>query len=106
MIAGSGGSSMYAVLRDAQFAVRQLRKNMGFTLVTVLTLALGIGATTSIFCLVNTVLLKPLPFSEPEKLVAVGSGYQASPGQPARFSAWSYPDYFDVRAKNHTLEDI
>jgi predicted permease len=97
---------MNAVLRDAQFALRQLRKNIGFTLVTVLTLALGIGATTSIFCLVNTVLLKPLPFSEPERLVAVGFGYQASPGQPVRFGSWSYPDYFDVRAQNHTLENI
>lgn len=97
---------MHSVIRDLRFALRQLRKNIGFTTVTVLTLALGIGATTSTFSLVNTVLLRPLPYVQPDRLMSVASGYQASPGQPVRPGAMSYPDYFDLRNQNHTFSDI
>jgi putative ABC transport system permease protein len=98
--------SMHSLIRDFRFALRQLRKNLGFTTVTLLTLALGIGATTSMFSLVNTVLLRPLPFREPDRLMSVMSGTQLSPGQPIRPSALSYPDYFDLRNQNHTFSDI
>src|SRR2546427_6741218 len=65
-------------MNDLKFAFRQLFKNPGFTAVVVLTLALGIGANTAIFSFVNTILLRPLPFMEPERLVMVYASYQAN----------------------------
>src|SRR5882724_10344884 len=66
------GGSMYALRQDLRFAFRQLKKAPGFTITVVLTLALGIGATTAIFSLVEGILLRPLPFSNSAQLVRLG----------------------------------
>ena len=97
---------MTPVLQDLRFAVRRLRKGPGFTITTVLTLALGIGATAAIFSLVNAVLLRPLPFPEPGRLVWL-SQIDTTPGNPPDFAEpLSYPDFFDWRAQNHSFSGI
>src|SRR5258706_9734689 len=73
---------MYALTQDLRFAVRQLRKAPGFSLTVVLTLALGIGATTAIFSLVEGILLRPLPFSDDDRLVLLGDHLAGGPSTP------------------------
>jgi putative ABC transport system permease protein len=91
-------------MQDLRFAIRQLRKNYGFALTTILTLALGIGATTAIFSLVNAVLLRPLPFPEQDRLMWLHQQDHSLPGVVPE--ALSYPTYFDWRAQNHTFSGI
>src|ERR1700729_2670116 len=73
---------MFALARDLRFAFRQLTKAMGVSLSVVFTLALGIGATTAMFSLVEGILLRPLPFSDPERLVLVGDHIGGGPNTP------------------------
>ncbi len=73
---------MYALARDCRFAFRQLRKAHGLSLTVVLTLALGIGATTAIFSLVEGILLRPFPFSDPDRLVLLGDHLGGGPNTP------------------------
>jgi len=92
-------------MSDFRFALRMLAKSPGFTVVAVFTLALGIGANTAIFSVVNALLLKPLPFPEPDQLVALGNIDNRQKGQ-TDLNALSYPDFFDFRDQNRTLASV
>jgi len=94
------------MITDLRFAIRQLRKSPGFTLVAVLTLALGIGANTAIFSVINALLLKPLPFPAAEQLVAFGMTNTRLTGPQSDLNPLSYPDFFDFREQNRTLASI
>jgi putative ABC transport system permease protein len=89
------------IFADLRFAVRQLRKTPAFTLAGVLTLALGIGANTAVFSVVNAVILRPLPFPDPDRLVSVQSG-----GAHGEAASLSYPTFFDFRSQNRVFEHL
>jgi predicted permease len=91
-----------SILSDVKFSLRQFRKSPGFTFVVVVILALGIGANTTVFSIVDAVLLRPLPYVQPQRLVEV----KASQEQHFETSNVSYPDFFDWRAQNHSFERI
>src|SRR5215475_11620502 len=97
---------MRNLLQDLRFGIRQMRKAPGFAIATVLTIALGIGATTSIFSLVNAVILRPLPFFEPDRLVTASSVYDRRPLSAYSVDSMSYPDFFDWRAQNHSFSGM
>jgi putative ABC transport system permease protein len=87
--------------QDVRYGLRMLSKTPGFTAVVVLTLALGIGANTAIFSVVSAVLLQPLPFPQPDRLVAI-LHVDLRTGETGR--ALSYPDFADLRAQSKSLE--
>src|ERR1051326_4462967 len=83
---------------NLRFALRQLRKSPGFAAIAILTLAIGIGACTSIFSLVESVLLRPLPYPHAEQILAVQQRYKGS--QPIPFS---WPNFLDVERDNRSF---
>src|ERR1700739_596650 len=93
---------MHTLWQDLRYAVRMLGKNPGFTLVAVLTLALGIGANTAIFSVLQGVILSPLPYREPDRLVLVLL-YNPSLKGP---TALSYPDFLDWRRETHSFSQM
>src|SRR5438874_1690099 len=88
---------MDTVLQDLRFALRSLRKNPGFSAITIVTLALGIGANTAIFSVVDAVLLKPLPYPHADRLVSLDTKV-SGPGKDIFGNAMSYPDIQQVQA--------
>ena len=90
-------------MNDLKFAFRQLLKNPGFTAVAVLTLALGIGANTAIFSVINEVLLKPLPYPQPDRLVTLWERTAERGIEQERVSG---PNYLDWRAQNSVFSEM
>jgi putative ABC transport system permease protein len=89
--------------QDIKYGVRMLLKTPSFSIIATIALALGIGANTAIFSVVNAVLLRPLPYANPEQLLAVWESDQQR-GQTQ--GTYSYPNFFDLRSQNHVFEHV
>jgi predicted permease len=99
------------VPQDLTFAFRQFRRSAGFTVTVIFTLAMGIGATTAIFSLIDGVLLRPLPFPHADRLVEISTlefppGVRPTNPAAADYIGSSYPDFFDWQHQSHTFEAL
>ena len=90
---------MRSFLQDVRYSVRQMRKSPGFAAIAILTLALGIGANTAIFSVVNGVLLNPLPYPQPERLVVL---FHDKPNFAT--GSISYPNFLDWQRENQAFD--
>src|SRR5213595_3370440 len=94
---------METLFKDIRYGVRSLLKRPGFTAIAVIALALGIGANTAIFSLVNAVLLRPLPFAEPDRIVMLWEdasriGFPRGDTSPGTWADW--------KSRNHAFADV
>ncbi|HEX5080553.1 MAG TPA: ABC transporter permease [Blastocatellia bacterium] len=93
---------MQTLWQNLRYGARMLIKKPGFTLIAIISLALGVGANTAIFSVVNTALLRPLPVEDPDALVGL---YRKIPQDP-NYNRFSYPNYVDVRDRNQVFESL
>jgi putative ABC transport system permease protein len=94
---------MDSLLKDIRYGVRSLLQRPGFTAIAVITLALGIGANTTLFSFVNGILLRPLPYRDPAQLVILD---ETAPKQGIKSFNVSFPNFLDWREQNHVFEDV
>src|SRR5262249_42443153 len=95
------GVAMETLFHDLRFGIRRLIKTPGFAVIAVLSLALGIGANTAIFSLVNLILFRPLPVANPKEVVQV-----SVVGKDGALAAFSYLNYLDFRDRNEVLSGL
>jgi predicted permease len=95
-----------AVRHDIRYALRNLRQSPSFSLVAVLTLAIGIGANTAIFSVVNGILLQPLPYEKPKDLVAIYTYFSPESGRDVPQYAVGSPEYFDYLVQNESMQSV
>src|SRR5215468_4218930 len=98
-----GGGFMETLLQDLRYGVRMLLKNPGFTVVAVIALALGIGANSAIFSVVNAALLRPLPYRNPDRLVMVWGNFLRLNMTRLGVSA---PEFFDYKNQNEIFSEV
>ena len=98
------GAQLDVLLQDLRYGWRSLTRQPGFTALVVVTLAVGIGANTAIYSVVDATLLRPLPFRDPDRLMAVFLMEPSTNGAPSRI-AWSYPKYETFRDNQQVFED-
>ena len=98
--------SLEDIMSDLRHTLRRLRKTPGFSFLTVMTLALGIGATTAIFSVVSGVLLEPLPYDEPENLVYMNTYFLPESGYDFPEYAVGSPEYFDYKNATRSMEEV
>jgi predicted permease len=92
---------MENLFHDLRFGFRRLIKTPGFAIIAILSLALGIGANTAIFSLVNIILFRPMPYANPQEVVSV-----SAVGKEGAMAAFSYPNYIDFRDRNEVLSGM
>ncbi len=93
----------YMILHDLRYALRILRKDISVTAAAILILALGIGSTTLVFSLANGLLIRPLPYLQPDRLITVT---EFNPKFSGQFAGIAFPNYHDIRARTRLLEDM
>src|ERR1041384_4087539 len=94
---------MESLLSDVRYAIRNLLRRPGFTIIAVVSLALGIGAIAAIFSAVNALLLKPLPFPELDRVVAV---WDKQPAQGVLHNEVAFANYLDLRSQSQSFQQL
>src|SRR5689334_5552067 len=94
---------MGTFMQDVKYALRVLASNRGFAFAAVLSLAIGIGANSAIFSVVNSLLLRPLPYKEADRLVIL---WNRSPGLGITQDWFSTAQFFDIKTNNHSFDDV
>jgi len=95
-----------SAMQDLRYAMRILLRSRAFAAVALITLALGIGSTTAMFSVVNGVLLRPLPYPDPERLVAINEYNTSRPMPDIPLGQLSYPDFDDIATRSHSFDSI
>src|SRR5262249_53625978 len=99
------GETMQTFWQDLRYGARTLLKQPGFTLIAVLTLALGIGSTTTIFSAIQNILLDPFPYTDAQRVVAIQI-HDTSNSRPGRRPFFPAPEFLDYQEQNHVFEEV